>query len=188
MKKCFFMVPISFILFSSPAHAKTMYITNNLVVTVKIKPSLNSKIVDRLASNEKVVLLKIEGSWAKINFKGNKTGWMLERFLTEETPEPIRIAELNKTVEAKVEKIEALEKENIALKQGKAEMEDKISSLLQENQKYQEGPYNIMLLLAGGGIFLIGCVVTLIILRIGRMDYNIKDLKKRILKQKYSSH
>jgi uncharacterized protein YgiM (DUF1202 family) len=185
MKKCFFMVLISFILFSSPTHAKTMYITNNLVVTVKIKPSLDSKIVDRLASNEKVVLLKIEGSWAKINFKDNKTGWMLERFLTEETPQPTRIAELSKTVKAKVEKIDALEKENIALVQGKAEMEDKISSLLQENQKYQEGPYNI---LAGGGIFLVGCIVTLIILRIGRMDYDIKDLKKRILKKKYSSH
>ena len=165
-----------------------MYITDNLVVTVRIKPRLDSKIVDRLASNEKVLLLKIEGSWAKINFKDNKTGWMLERFLTEETPEPIRIAELNKTVEAKVEKIAVLEKENIALTQGKTEMEDKISSLLKENQKYQEGPYTIMLLLAGGGIFLTGCVATLIILRIGRMDYDIKDLKKRILKQKYSSH
>ena len=45
-----------------------------------------------------------------------------------------------------------------------------------------------MLFLAGGGIFLIGCIVTLFILRIGRMDYDIKDLKKRILKKKYSSH
>jgi len=184
MKKYLFMVMILFILFSSTTHAKTMYITDDLIITVRRKPSLDFKIVDKLTSNEKVDILKTEGSWAQISFKDNKTGWVLKRFLTEETPKPIQIAELKKTVK----KIEVLEKENIALKQRKAEMEETISSLSLENQKLKEEPYRIMLLLAGCGIFLIGCMVTLIILRIGRMEYDIKNVKKRILNKMYDAH
>ena len=188
MKKYGFIVLTSLILSSSPIHAEPMYITNNLTVTVREAPKLESKTVDRLTSHEKVELLKIEGSWAKITFKDNKTGWMLERFLTEETPEPIQIAELKKTVASTIEKTEALEKENLTLQQNKAELEERVLSLQQENQKFKNEPYRIMLLLAGGGIFLMGCIVSLVILRIGRMDYDISYLKNRILKKKYPSH
>ena len=96
MKKYLFMVMILFILFSSTTHAKTMYITDDLIITVRRKPSIDFKIVDKLTSNEKVDILKTEGSWAQISFKDNKTGWVLKRFLTEETPKPIQIAELRK--------------------------------------------------------------------------------------------
>lgn len=180
MKKCFFVVLISFILFSSPLHAKTMYVSDNLIITVRSNPGLEFRVVDQLTSNEKVDLLKTEKSWAQISYN-NKKGWVVERFLTEEMPDSIQIAELKKTVK----KTENLEKENRALKQKNAEMEERISSLLQENQKLKEEPYRI---LAGAGIFLMGCIVTLIILRVGRMEYDINNVRKRILKKKYPSH
>ena len=180
MKKCFFMVLISFILFSSPLHAKTMYVSDNLIITVRSNPGLEFRVVDQLTSNEKVDLLKTEKSWAQISYN-NKKGWVVKRFLTEEMPDSIQIAELKKTVK----KTENLEKENRALKQKNAEMEERISSLLQENQKLKEEPYRI---LAGAGIFLMGCIVTLIILRVGRMEYDINNVRKRILKKKYPSH
>ncbi len=180
MKKCFFMVLISFILFSSPLHAKTMYVSDNLIITVRSNPGLEFRVVDQLTSNEKVDLLKTEKSWAQISYN-NKKGWVVKRFLTEEMPDSIQIVELKKTVK----KVEDLEKENRALKQKNAEMEERISSLLQENQKLKEEPYRI---LAGAGIFLMGCIVTLIILRVGRMEYDINNVRKRILKKKYPSH
>ena len=184
MKKHLMMIIIPLILCSSITHAKTVYITDNIIITVRKKPSLDSKVVDQLTSNEKVDLLRTEKSWAKISYNDNKIGWVLERFLTKETPKPIQIAELKKTIK----KIEALEKENIALKQRKSEMEETISSLSLENQNLKEEPYKIMLLLTGCGIFLIGCIVTLIILRIGRMEYDIKNVKKRILNKIRDDH
>ena len=180
MKKCFFVVLTSFILFSSPLHAKTMYVSDNLIITVRSNPGLEFRVVDQLTSNEKVDLLKTEKSWAQISYN-NKKGWVVERFLTEEIPDSIQIAELKKTVK----KLEDLEKENRALKPKNAEMEERISSLLQENQKLKEEPYRI---LAGAGIFLMGCIVTLIILKVGRMEYDINNVRKRILKKKYPSH
>ncbi|MEE8381836.1 MAG: SH3 domain-containing protein [Thermodesulfobacteriota bacterium] len=180
MKKCFFMVLISFILFSSPLHAKTMYVSDNLIITVRSNPGLEFRVVDQLTSNEKVDLLKTEKSWAQISYN-NKKGWVVKRFLTEEMPDSIQIVELKKTVK----KAEDLEKENRVLKQKNAEVEKRISSLLQENQKLKEEPYRI---LAGAGIFLMGCIVTLIILRVGRMEYDINNVRKRILKKNYPSH
>ena len=181
MKKCFFMVLISSTLFSSPIHAKTMYVTDNLVITVRKKPGLDYRVVSQLTSNEKVEILKTENSWAQISYNDNKIGWVVKRFLTEKIPGPIQIAALKKTVK----KIEDFEKENRALKPKNAEMEERISSLLQENQKLKEEPYRI---LAGAGIFLMGCIVTLIILKVGRMEYDINNVRKRILKKKYPSH
>jgi uncharacterized protein YgiM (DUF1202 family) len=168
MKKFFFIILIPFILFSSTTYSKTMYVTDTLYIMARSQPGLDFKIVDQLSSNERVNLLRTEESWAQISFKDNKTGWVLERFLAEETPKSIQIAELKETLNAQAEKIVALEKENITLKQSKAEMAELISSLKIENQSLKEAPYRIMLLLAGVGIFLFGCIITLILQRTGQ--------------------
>jgi len=168
MKKFFFIILIPLILFSSTAYSKTMYVTDTLYIMARSQPGVDFKIVDQLSSNERVNLLRTEESWAQISFKDNKTGWVLKRFLAEEIPKFIQIAELKETVNAKAEKIAALGKENITLKQSKAEMAELISSLKIENQNLKEKPYRIMLLLAGVGIFLFGCIMTLILQRTGK--------------------
>jgi hypothetical protein len=166
MKKFLFVVLVSLVLFASPALSETFYVIDKITITVRTQPGLDFKIVDRLTSNERVNILKVEGSWAQISFKDNQTGWVLKRYLTKEIPMPIQIAALKKTVSAQAEKLEALEKEDIVLKQRKAEMVEIICGLKLENQKLVEGPYTIMLLLAGGGIFLFGSIMTLIVQRI----------------------
>lgn len=166
MKKFLFVVLVSLVLFASPALSETFYVIDKITITVRTQPGLDFKIVDRLTSNERVNILKVEGSWAQISFKDNQTGWVLKRYLAKETPLPIQIAALKKTVSAQAEKLEALEKEDIVLKQRKAEMVEIICGLKLENQKLVEGPYTIMLLLAGGGIFLFGSIMTLIVQRI----------------------
>jgi len=168
MKKLFFILIIAVSLLSSTTYAKTMYVTDTLYIMARRQPGLDFKIVDQLSSNERVTFLRAEESWAEVSFRDKKTGWVLKRFLTEETPKPIQIAEFKKTVTAQAEKIAVLEKENIALKKGKAEMVEVISNLKIENQSLKEVPYRIILLLTGVGIFLFGCVVSMIIQRKSR--------------------
>ena len=163
MKKFIFMILLPLILVSSPAYSKKMYVIDKITITVRSQPGLDFKIVDQLTSNEMVNLLRTEESWAQISFQDNKTGWVMGRFLTEETPRPIQIANLKKTITTQAETIAALEKENRALTQGNAEMIETISSLKLENQSLMEVPYRIILLLTGVGIFLFGCIVSLII-------------------------
>lgn len=163
MRKVFFAVLIPIIFFSSHASAKTMYVTDTLYIMARRQPGLDYKIVDQLVSNEEVNLLQTDESWAQISFKDNKTGWVLRRFLTEEVPKSIQIEQLKQTLNAQTEEIESLKKENAGLKVSKAEMVDEVSTLKIENQKLKEEPYRIMLLLAGGGIFLFGSLLTLIV-------------------------
>ena len=172
MKKYLFMIFITLFLFPFPAHSARMYVDDNLIITVRTQPGLSFKVIDQLSSDEEVNLLRIEESWALISFKDNKTGWVLERFLTEETPKPVTIAQLEKTITTQAEKIEALEKENMALTIKKAEMVEKVSSLSLKNQELREQPYMILLLLTGSGIFLVGCIVTLMLQKTGRKKRN----------------
>jgi SH3 domain protein len=152
-----------------------MYVVDSFKIMVRRQPSEKYKIIRQLPSNEKVDLIQTEGDWAKISFRNNKTGWVLKRYLTEEIPKPIRISELEVEVKDQAEKIDSLEKENIMLKQKNAEQgeaiaaqTEKIKNISLENQRLKEKPFRIILLLSGGGIFLLGCIITLFIQRLGR--------------------
>ena len=162
------LILFAFLLLVPNAFAKTMYITDTLNIMVRRQPGLDFKIVDQLTSNEKVRLIRHEESWSKISFRDNKTGWVLKRYLTEDKPKPILIEELDKQVNDQAEKIEALEKENFTLKKKKVELTEEVSILTVENKTLKEEPFRIMMLLAGAGIFLVGCIVTLILQRTGR--------------------
>jgi len=141
-----------------------MYITDSFKIMVRRYPGEEYKILAQLPSNEKVDVSEIKEAWAKISFN-DKTGWVLKRFLTEETPKQIQIAELEGKVKDQTEKIDDLGKENISLKQKNAEMGDRVNQLSLENQRLKGKPYGVMMLLSGGGIFFIGCIITLIIQR-----------------------
>ena len=175
MKGIFFFIMMALILFSSTSQAETVYVIDSFKIMVRRQPGDKYKIVSQLPSNEKVKLVATEGDWAKITFKKNQTGWVLRRYLTEEVPKPVQIAKLEKQVKVQEEKIEALDKKNISLKQKNAELAETLAvetknakDVLLENQKLKEKPYRIILLLSGCGIFLAGCMVTLIIQMTGR--------------------
>ena len=165
MKRYFFIILIPLIMFSSTSLAKTMYITDSFKIMVRRYPGEEYKIVAQLPSNEKVDILEIKEAWAKISFS-DKTGRVLKRFLTEETPKQIQITELERKVKDQAGKIDDIEKENISLKQKNAEIGERVNQLSLENQSLKVKPYGVMMLLSGGGIFLIGCIMTLIIQRL----------------------
>ena len=179
MKRVFFFILMALILFSSTSQAETVYVIDSFKIMVRRQPGDKYKIISQLPSNEKVTLIKTEGDWARISFENNQTGWVLRRYLTEEVPKPIQIAKLEKQIKGQEEKIEALDKENISLKQKNAELIETLAvetknanDILLENQTLKETPYRIILLLSGCGIFLVGCMVTLIIQRTGRGKKN----------------
>jgi SH3 domain protein len=168
VKGIFSLILFFFVLIATTAYAKTMYVTDTLNIMVRRQPGLDFKIVDQLSSNEKVNRIRAEESWSKISFGDNKVGWVLNRYLTEEIPKPLQIEDLRKRASAQAKKIETLEKENFTLKQKKVELTEKVSTLTVENQTLKEEPFRIMMLLTGVGIFLVGCVVTLILQRTGK--------------------
>jgi len=187
MKRCFFIIFVILILFPYTAQAKERYILDYFKIMVRRQPGEIYKIVEQLPSNEKVKLIETEGDWAKISFRNGKTGWILKRYLTEEIPKPIQMAKLERKIKDLEETVESLQEEKISIKQKYAEMVEmiadqsvKVKDVSLENQRLKEEPYRIMLLLSGGGIFLIGCIVTLIIQGLGRGRKNKLSFEKVI--------
>ena len=175
MRRSFFTIVLTLILSSSASLAETVYVVDHFKIMVRRQPGERYKIVAQLPTDEKVERLKVEGDWALISFGNDQKGWVLKRYLTEETPKPIQIAKLEHTVNDLTEKIEALESENISLKQKSAEWGESLAAQAEElknvsleNQRLREKPYRIVLLISGGAIFLGGCMVTLIVQRTGR--------------------
>ncbi len=187
MKKCFFIIIMILTLFPYTAQAKERYIVDYFKIMVRRQPGDIYKIVEQLPSIEKVKLIETEGDWAKISFRNGKTGWILKRYLTEEIPKPIQMAKLERKIKDLEETVDVLEQEKISIKQKHTEMGEmiadqsvKLKDVSLENQRLKEEPYRIMLLLSGGGIFLIGCIVTLIIQGLGRGRRNRLSFDKGI--------
>ena len=168
MKKSIFCIVISLLVLPPVVQAKTMYVIDYFKIMVRSQPGEGYKIINQLSSNEKVRLITTEGTWAKVAFRDNKTGWVLRRFITNETPKEIRIAELEKKLKENAQKLVLLEEENLTLKQRDVEMGQQVNVMTAENQQLKEEPFRILMLLAGGGIFLIGCITTLILQSMGR--------------------
>jgi uncharacterized protein YgiM (DUF1202 family) len=168
MRKYLLSILFCVLLLPPAVQAKTKYVIDYFKIMVRSQPGAEYKIIDQLPSNEKVRTVQVEGNWVKIAFKGNRTGWVLQQYLTAELPKGIRIADLEKKVIEQEKKIQSLDEENFSLKKKNVEVGQSINDLSSENQSLKEEPFRILLLLAGGGIFLIGCITTLILQSMGR--------------------
>ena len=168
MKKIILYIVFCMLLLPPAVQAKTMYVIDYFKIMVRSQPGEGFKIVNQLSSNEKVRLLTTEGTWAKVAFRDNKSGWVLRRFITDETPKAIRIAELEKELEENAQKLALLDEETLSLKKRDVEMGEQVNVMSAENQRLKEEPFRILMLLAGGGIFLVGCITTLILQSMGR--------------------
>ena len=129
------------VLFSAVVQAETMYIGDNIKITVRTGPGITHKIVAMIKPGETVELLnseEIEKDWSLVRITNGKEGWVLSRFLTSKEPDGLVLERLGKKhgaltnqavsliEENKVYKKEN-EKLNLELKTNK-EMSDKIKS------------------------------------------------------------
>lgn len=83
------------------AGAETMYVSDHLEVAVRTGKGLEYKILAIARSNDSVEVLATDGEYAQVRLANGVEGWMLKRYLTDETPKP-RVIE---NLEAQVEKL-----------------------------------------------------------------------------------
>ncbi len=167
MRMCIVAVFIGMMVAISAAQAKTMFVTDTCTINVRVQPGEEYRVMDQLSSDDAVDVLETEGKWVKVSFKGGLEGWMLKQYVTADKPAAVRMADLEKQLQEQDVRINDLDRENLSLKQEKLAFDQTLNALSAENQKLKQEPYQIMLLLSGGGIFLIGCITALILQSIG---------------------
>lgn len=107
------------VLFSTVVQAETMYVGDNIKITVRTGSGINHKIVAMIRSGESVEMLKPEEEWSLVRTTNGKEGWVLSRFLTSKEPDGLILERLKKkhkvlTIQAVslIEESKAYKKEN----------------------------------------------------------------------------
>jgi len=93
------------------------YVDDGLTITVRTGPAMDRKIVALPAVGQEMEVLKSENDWSLVRLPNGKEGWVLSRFITDETPKGIQLEVLTRRYDALKDKAAALTEENKILKE-----------------------------------------------------------------------
>lgn len=110
-------VGICLFLLSTAVLAETKYyINDSMKITLRTGPAIDRKIIALLSVGQEVEILKPESDWTLIRLLDGKEGWVISRFLTDQTPDSIQLEALKNNHSALQTKAASLLEENEALK------------------------------------------------------------------------
>ncbi|MCP4686809.1 MAG: TIGR04211 family SH3 domain-containing protein [Desulfobacterales bacterium] len=151
----------------SNIQAETMYISDIMEITLRTGPGRDNKIITMISSGQKVEILRRAENWSKIRMTDGKEGWVLNRFLTVERSNRLKLKALEKEYEALkvksgplIEEKSRLKKENARLSAALAARVQETETLKEEVEKLARSERNRWLIV-GACIFLAGMLMGL---------------------------
>jgi SH3 domain protein len=110
-------VGICLFLLSTAVLAETKYyINDSMKITMRTGPATDRKIIALLSVGQEVKILKSEREWTLVRLLNGKEGWVISRFLTDQTPDRIQLEALKKNHSTLQTKAASLMEESTALK------------------------------------------------------------------------
>ncbi len=97
-------------------HAETMYISDNLKITLRSGPSTENKILAVLQSGQTVEVITAGDEWTQVRQANEKEGWVLSRYLTPYPTHNLRLERLQGKHKNLMTQAAALLEENNHLK------------------------------------------------------------------------
>ena len=107
-----FILGITLMLITNLAYAEDRYVIDKLQITFRTGPGNDRKIISLLNSDQMVEVLEPSGDWVKVRLQNGKEGWVLQRYLTSETPCRTRVALANQSIEQLESQVDAAQKAN----------------------------------------------------------------------------
>jgi SH3 domain protein len=108
---------ISIISYTTASIAEDMYVGDITKLNLRSGKGTKYKVIQTLASGEKVTVLSTANEWAKINTQDGNEGWVVSKYLTGEKPANIKIENLSIQMESMQEKLEIAALENQKLQE-----------------------------------------------------------------------
>ncbi len=134
-------IGIYLFIFAVAAMAKTQYVSEFTEITLRTGPGIDYKVIAMVKTGEKIEVIEPGGDWSKVRSEGEKTGWILSRFISSEIPSSIALERLeqkhNKLIEqsaAPLKEISRLTDENKNLSSELAESEKARKNLKNEHE------------------------------------------------------
>jgi SH3 domain protein len=122
-------------LFATAVHAETMYISDNLRITLRSGPSTENKILAVLESGQIVEVLQKGEEWAQVKSADGKEGWALSRYLTPEPTHRLRLERLEDKHKNLMAQAATLIEENNNLKAENKRLKKEFETTQQQLQK-----------------------------------------------------
>lgn len=102
------------VLWACPSLAeKNQYVSDRLQITVRTGPSTDNRVIEMISSGDIVTVLEENSDgWARVKTPTGKDGWVLKRFLMDETPAAVRIREIDPQGKNAVQRLEELKRDS----------------------------------------------------------------------------
>ena len=118
--------------FSAESWAKTLYVSDTtLEAILRSGPDVRYSIIASLPIGTKVTMIKVENGWAKLTLPDGRTGWTLERYLSNSPPWRFTSEKLAKEKELLQSQIGETESSSRKLKEENDRLEKELASLQQ---------------------------------------------------------
>lgn len=128
-------------LFASAAFGATRYVGDLVEITVRSGPGLKYRVVKTVPSGQTVEVIETQNGWSRIELTGDKTGWVVSRYLQSEKPDSLVAEELKGKIPPLQNRIENLKAENdrlIKMNQSLSEKLDETRTQLEKIRKTHE--------------------------------------------------
>ncbi len=144
------MVLIFVFFLCSQVHGSTLYVTDELSITMRPGPSTQHKVLRMLPSGTAFQVLEDSGNYYRVRTTDGNEGWVLKQYTMDRTPRELiirqqeaSISELQERLPAIEQKAADLEKENQELKSKLQNTEQELDELSQRHQTLLEDSGNI---------------------------------------------
>lgn len=79
-------IGVCMILFCSTVQAETMYVSDDIKITLRTGQGINHKILAMIKVGQEVEVLQQDDEWTRVQLLNGTEGWVLTRFLTYNKP------------------------------------------------------------------------------------------------------
>ncbi len=117
--------------------AERMYVTDQLVVTVRAEKSTASSIIGRARSLQAVEVDEIDGPWALVALENGAKGWMQAKYLIDSPPAALKVLAIQSENEDLAAKLERLKDENERLGEASRTLRQRLKEREETLEKLQ---------------------------------------------------
>ena len=131
------------VLLCSSVQAETMYVNDNMKITLRTGPGIERKILSMLKMGQEVEVIQPDDQWSQVKLPNGTEGWVLSRFLTSDKPCYLELEILRQKNKALTSQSDVLFEENKVYKKQSKRLVIELSEAKEMLAKITES-YNIL--------------------------------------------
>jgi SH3 domain protein len=132
-----------FFLFSLPALAETRYVSEIKEITLRTGPGVQFKIAAFIRSGSPLTVMEPGEEWTQVQTSSGKEGWVLTRYIQEDLPNGVKLAQLQQKYQQTAAENTRLASENKALQQKAGTLETELATTRNTAEKLKSDYDNL---------------------------------------------